>query len=58
MNLYTYDLPHIIHFNLMNASVNSEIHAINKFVLYNVDVMQPWIILYEEKKMKCDGDKK
>ena len=40
------------------SSGNAEIEAINKFVLYNSKVTQPWIALYEQKKMKWDSDKK
>ena len=37
---------------------NSNIDAINKFVLYNMEAMQPWVTLYEEKRRKCDSDRK
>ena len=39
-------------------SVNLEIDAINKFILYNAEAMQPWLTLYEEKRKKWDSDKK
>jgi hypothetical protein len=42
----------------MNTSMNLEIDAINKFVLYNMEAMQPWVTLYEEKRRKWDSDKK
>lgn len=42
----------------MNASTNQEIGAINKYVLYNVDAMQLWVALYEEKRSKWDSDSK
>jgi hypothetical protein len=39
-------------------SVNLEIDAINKFILYNVEAMQPWAIMYEKKRRKWDSDRK
>jgi hypothetical protein len=42
----------------MNTSMNSKIDAINKFILYNVEAMQPWVMLYEEKRRKWDNDMK
>ena len=38
--------------------MNAEIEAINKFVLYNSEVTQPLVTLYEQKMMKWDSDKK
>jgi hypothetical protein len=33
----------------MNTSINLEIDAINKFILYNVNAMKQWFTLYEDK---------
>ena len=38
--------------------VNAEIEAINKFFLYNSEATQPWVALYEQKRMKWDSDTK
>ena len=38
--------------------MNLEIDVINKFVLYNTEVVQPWVTLYEEKRGKHDSEKK
>jgi hypothetical protein len=40
------------------TSMNLEIYVINKFVLYNVKTTRPWVVLYEEKRRKCDSDRK
>ena len=40
------------------SSANAEIEAIKKFILYNFKVTQPWVTLYEKKKMKWDSDRK
>ena len=37
---------------------NSEIDSINKFILYNMDTMQPWVTLYEDKRKKWENDRK
>ena len=42
----------------MISSANAEIEAINKFVLYNSKATQPWVSLYEQKRMKWDSDRK
>ena len=42
----------------MISSTNAEIEAINKFILYNFEVTQPWVALYEQKRMKWDSDRK
>ena len=42
----------------MISSANAEIEAINKFVLYNSEATQPWVTLYEKKRMKWDSDRK
>ena len=42
----------------LNSSTNVEIEALNKFVLYNSKVTQPWVALYEQKRMKWDSDRK
>ena len=34
------------------SSANVEIEAINKCILYNFEVAQPWVTLYEQKRMK------
>ena len=39
------------------SSANAKIEAINKFVLYNSEETQPWVILYEQKRMKWDSDR-
>ena len=39
------------------SSINSEIEAINKFILYNMEVTQPWVALYEQKRRKGDSDR-
>ena len=38
--------------------MNAKIEAINKFVLYNFEATQPWVALYEKKRMKWDSDRK
>ena len=40
------------------SSANAKIEAINKFVLYNYEATQPWVALYEQKRMKWDSDRK
>ena len=35
-----------------------ELEAINKFILYNSEATQPWVALYEQKRMKRDSDMK
>ena len=40
------------------SSVNLEIEAINKFILYNSKASQLWVVLYEEKRRKWDSEKK
>jgi len=40
----------------INTLTISEIDAINKFVLYNVEATKPWVELYEEKRRKTDND--
>jgi hypothetical protein len=32
--------------------------TINRFILYNAEETQPWIMLYEEKRRKWDSDRK
>jgi hypothetical protein len=39
-------------------STNSEIDAINKFILYNSEATQSWVALYEQKRRKWDSDRK
>ena len=58
MNLCTYISAHTIHFNLMNPLLNHEIDSINIFGFSNIDAMQPWVTLYEEKRSKWDSDMK
>lgn len=50
-------ISYVLYVNFI-SSVNAEIEAINKFVLYNSEVTQPWVTLYEQKRMKWDSDKK
>ena len=38
----------------MKTTTNSEIDAINKFILYNAEVTQSWATLYEDKRRKLD----
>ena len=40
------------------SSANGEIEEINKFILYNSEVTQSWVALYEKKRMKWDSDRK
>ena len=40
------------------SSTDVEIEAINKFILYNFEATQPWVTLYEQKRMKWDSDRK
>ena len=40
------------------SSTNREIEAINIFTLYNSEATQPWVALYEQKRMKWDSDRK
>jgi len=42
----------------MNTSTNSEIDAINKFILYNSEATQPWVALYEQKRRKWESVRK
>jgi hypothetical protein len=42
----------------MNTSTNSEIDAIDKFVLYNVEATQLWVVLYEERRSKWNNKRK
>ena len=42
----------------MYTSTNSKINAINKFILYDMEATQPWVMLYEEKRRKCGSDRK
>ena len=42
----------------MISLVNAKIKAMNKFVLYNFEATQPWVALYEQKRMKWDSDRK
>jgi hypothetical protein len=39
-------------------SLNSEINANNRLVLYNVEAIKLWVVLYEEKRRKWDNDRK
>ena len=55
-NVY-FDLYVLYNVNFI-SSVNVEIEAINKFVLYNFEVTQPWVALYKQKRMKWDSDRK
>ena len=36
------------------SSTIAEIEAINKFIIYNSEVTQPWVALYEQKRMKWE----
>ena len=49
-------ISYVLYFSLI-SSKNAEIEAINKFVLYNSKVTQPWVALYEQKRMKWDSDR-
>ena len=40
------------------SSVNAKIEAINKSILYNSEVTQMWVVLYEQKRMKWDSERK
>ena len=42
----------------MISSTNAKIEEINKFILYNSKATQPWVTLYEQKRMKWDSDRK
>ena len=55
-NLY-FDLYVLYNFGFI-SSVNADIEAINKFILYNSEATQPWVALYEQKRMKWDSDRK
>ena len=50
-------ISYVLYVNLI-SSINAKIEAINKFVLYNFEVTQPWVALYEQKRMKWDSDRK
>jgi hypothetical protein len=41
----------------MNTSTNSKIDAIKKITLYNMEAIKPWVVLYEEKRLKWDNMK-
>ena len=56
--LIIYISYHIIFLEFLYTSMNAEIDAINKFVLYNTEAMQQWVVLYEEKIKKWDSDRK
>ena len=49
-----YLIPYVLYVNLISLA-NAEIEAINKFVLYNSEATQPWVALYEQKRMKWDS---
>ena len=53
-----YIRSHIISLEFLYTPANSEIDATNKFVLYSVKEIQPWVALYEEKRKKWDRDRK
>jgi hypothetical protein len=36
----------------MSTSTNSEIDAINKFILYNAEATQPWVTLHCKKRIE------
>ena len=40
----------------MNTTTNSEIDAINKFILYSVEETQSWVALYKEKRREWGID--
>ena len=40
------------------SSVNSKIEAIYKFIIYNMEATQLWVTLYEQKRVKCDSERK
>ena len=42
----------------MISSTNAEIEVIYKFTLYNSEVTQLWVALYNQKRMKWDSDRK
>lgn len=42
----------IIFLDFLYTSGKSKTDAINKFILYNVEEMQPWIALYGDKRRK------
>ena len=50
-------ISYVLYIGLISL-VNRDIEAINKFILYNSEVTQPWVALYEQKRMKWDSDKK
>ena len=50
-------ISYILYVGLISLA-NSEIEAINKFILYNLEATQSWVALYEEKRRKWDSDRK
>jgi len=58
LNSIIYVWFHAIHFELFYKSTNLEIDSINKFVLYNTEAMQPWVMLYVEERRKWSSKKK
>ena len=50
-------ISYVLYVGLISTA-NAEIEAINKLVLYNFEMTQPWVALYEQKRMKWDSDKK
>ena len=58
LKLIIYIWSHTNRLEFLYTSWNSKIDSINKFVLYNVEAMQPWVTLYEEKRREWVSDKK
>ena len=50
-------ISYVLYIGLISLA-NAEIEAINKFILYNSEVTEPWVALYEQNSMKWDSDRK
>jgi len=50
-----YIRSHTIQFDVMSTLANSKNDAINKFILYNMEEIQPWVALHEEKRREGNG---
>ena len=50
-------ISHVLYVSLISLA-DSEIEVINKFIIYNSKVTQPWVALYKEKTRKWDSDRK
>ena len=50
-------ISYVLYVGLISLE-NAKIEAINKLILYSYEATQPWVALYEQKRMKWDSDRK